>query len=92
VRLIQQENKRKLRIGTVAVITGLVVVAGQRTGWPLKLYALVLVGIACAVLATTLPFIVKVLTGRVPGRSEFISAVRGTPAFAKLSNTSSSCT
>jgi hypothetical protein len=34
---------RALRIAAIAVIGGLVVVEGQRTGWPPKLYALVLV-------------------------------------------------
>jgi hypothetical protein len=31
---------RALRIATVAVIGGFIVVEGQRTGWPPKLYAL----------------------------------------------------
>ena len=61
-----------LRIATVAVIGGLVVVEGQRTGWPPKLYALVLVGIAVASLATTLPILVKdVMVGRSRSRQGF---------------------
>ena len=57
---------RTLRIAAIAVIGGLVVVEGQRTGWPPKLYALVLVTIVVAFLATTLP---SVLQDLMAGRS-----------------------
>ena len=58
---------RALRIAAIAVIGGLVVVEGQRTGWPPKLYALVLVTIVVAFLATTLPSVLQdLMAGRFP--------------------------
>jgi hypothetical protein len=63
---------RALRIATVAVIGGLIVVEGQRTGWPPKLYALVLVAIAIAFLATTLPYVLQdLMAGRLPRKQAF---------------------
>jgi hypothetical protein len=65
---------RALRIATVAVIGGLIVVEGQRTGWPPKLYALVLVAIAIAFLATTLPTVLQdLMAGRFPRKQAFSS-------------------
>ena len=65
---------RALRIATVAVIGGLIVVEGQRTGWPPKLYALVLVAIAIAFLATTLPSVLQdLMAGRFPRKQAFSS-------------------
>ena len=63
---------RALRIAAIAVIGGLVVVEGQRTGWPPKLYALVLVGTGVAFLATTLPSVLQdLMAGRFPRKLAF---------------------
>src|SRR5215204_5586604 len=63
---------RALRIAAIAVIGGLVVVEGQRTAWPPKLYALVLVTIVVAFLATTLPCVLQdLMAGRFPRKLAF---------------------
>jgi hypothetical protein len=63
---------RALRIAAIAVIGGLVVVEGQSTGWPPKLYALVLVTIVVAFVATTLPSVLQdLMAGRFPRKQAF---------------------